>query len=257
MPSPFPGMDPYLEQEDVWHDFHERFMPLAAEVIGAQVMPAYIAKIDQHISIRELPADERRLVRRGDVTVADLRPPAPGGAPGHAAVAAPAYGRVPSAVDVERQAFIEIRDRQCRGLIAVIELLSPANKRPGPDREQYLAKRRQVLSSGAHLVEIDLLRGHPRLPLEGLRECDYYAMVSRAEERPGAGLWPLSLRDPLPTIPIPLRPPDPDARLDLQQVVSRIYDAAGYRYYIYAGALQPPLRPEDAGWAAQQLAGNS
>ena len=74
MPSPFPGMDPYLEQEDAWHDFHERFMPLAAELIGAQVMPAYIAKIDQHVYIRELPAEERRLIGRGDVTVARLRP---------------------------------------------------------------------------------------------------------------------------------------------------------------------------------------
>lgn len=256
MPSPFPGMDPYLEQEDAWHDFHERFMPLAAEVIGAQVMPAYIAKIDQHVYIRELPADERRLVGRGDVTVAELNTGA-ARAPGPALMAAPAYGRVPAPVDVERQSFIEIRDRQGRGLVTVVELLSPTNKRPGPDREQYLAKRRQLLASGAHLVEIDLLRGYPRLPLEGLPGCDYYVMVSRAEERPRAGLWPLSLRNPLPTVPIPLRSPDPDASLGLQQLMDRIYDAAGYRYYIYAGAPQPLLRPEDAAWCAPWVTGNS
>ena len=123
---------------------------------------------------------------------------------------------MPLTVDVEHLSFVEIRDRQGRDLVTVIELLSPTNKRPGPDREQYLAKRRQLLASGVHLVEIDLLRGHPRLPLDDLPPCDYYVMVSRAEERPQAGLWPLGLRDPLPPIPVPLRAADPDASLDLQ-----------------------------------------
>ena len=52
MPSPFPGMNPYLEQEDAWHDFHERFLPLVAERIAAQVDPRYIVKIDEHIYIK-------------------------------------------------------------------------------------------------------------------------------------------------------------------------------------------------------------
>ena len=60
MPSPFPGMNPYLEQEDAWHDFHERFMPLAAERIAAQVDPRYIVKIDEHVYIHELSAEQRR-----------------------------------------------------------------------------------------------------------------------------------------------------------------------------------------------------
>src|SRR6202011_1559181 len=106
--------------------------------------------------------------------------------------------------DIERVPFLEVRDRQGRELVAVIELLSPSNKRPGEDREQYLAKRRELLRSPAHLVEIDLLRGGPPMPLEDRPVCDYSVLVSRAERRPVAAFWPLRLRDRLPVIPIPL-----------------------------------------------------
>ncbi len=215
MPSPFPGMNPYLEQDDVWHDFHERFLPAAAEVIGAQVQPNYIVKIDEHVYVHELPAGSRRL----------------------------------SGVDVESESFIEIRDRRSRERVCVIELLSPANKRPGPDREQYLAKRGMLLNSPAHLVEIDLLRSGEPMPSEGRPVCAYSVAVSRVEERPDAGFWPIGLRDRLPEIPIPLRTPHPDARLDLQALLNRIYDAAGYAYYIHEGSPAPPLSPEEAAWA--------
>jgi hypothetical protein len=128
-------------------------------------------------------------------------------------------------------------------------LLSPSNKTS--DREQYLAKRRQFLASQVHLVELDLVRGGPRLPLQNLPKCDYYAIVSRAEERPRVGLWPLRLRDRLPVIPIPLRSHEPEARLDLQEVLHLVYDAAAYEDYIYKGEPEPRLRPADAKWARQ------
>ena len=89
----------------------------------------------------------------------------------------------------------------------MIELLSPSNKRAGDDREQYLAKRRELLRTPAHLVEIDLLRGWTPMPQEGRPECDYSVMVSRAEKRRAADFWPIRLRDRLPVIPFPLRPP--------------------------------------------------
>jgi hypothetical protein len=246
MPSPFPGMNPYLEQEDVWHDFHERFLPHVAEWLVPQVRPAYIVKLDEHIYIHELPAEERRFLGRADDSVTDSGAP-PMSRPTADVLQAPAYGRVPPGIDVERHAFIEIHDRRSRELVTVVELLSPSNKRAGADREQYLAKRWQLVTSPVHLVEIDLLRGGPRLPLEDLPECDYYVLVSRAEDRPRVGLWPLRLRDRLPVVPVPLRAPTPDARIDLQEVLNRLYDAAGYQDYIYTGTPQPPLHPQDAG----------
>ncbi|MGH7224123.1 MAG: DUF4058 family protein, partial [Gemmataceae bacterium] len=163
------------------------------------------------------------------------------------------HGRIPVAIDVERLSFVEIRDRRDRQLVTVLELLSPSNKRQGPDREQYLAKRRQFLAGNVHLVEIDLLRGGPRMPVEDLPDCDYCIMVSRVEKRPDVGIWPVRLRERLPVIPIPLRAPDADARLDLQEALHHLYDAAGYEDYIYTGASQPPLHPDDAAWARQFL----
>jgi hypothetical protein len=249
MPSPFPGMNPYLEQEDAWHDFHERFCPLVAEVLTAQVRPNYIVKIDEHVYIHELPEGPRQLAGRADVGLA--RSGADGASrPAAGVVEAPVHVRLP-AVDVERQSYVEIRDRNNRQLITVLELLSPSNKLAGPDREQYLAKRGHLLGTPVHFVEIDLLRGGPRLPLEGLPDCDYYVMVSRAERRPEADLWPIRLRDGLPVVQVPLRPPHADAQVDLQQVLHRIYDAAGYHDYIYQGQPQPRLSAEDAAWAQQ------
>jgi hypothetical protein len=241
-------MNPYLERDEVWQDFHQSFIPLVREVLTAQVRPAFVVKVEEYLFIHELSAEERRLLGRADVGVRPGRETALSA--GHGTILeAPVRGRLPEAVDVERHSYLEIRSREGHELVTVLELLSPSNKRPGPDREQYLAKRRQLIASPVHMVEIDLLCGGPRLPVEGLGDCDYYVMVSRAEERPEVGLWPLRLPDPLPPIRVPLRPPHADARLDLQEVLHRLYAAAGYEDYIYAGEPQPPLQGETAAWA--------
>jgi hypothetical protein len=252
MPSPFPGMNPYLEQDDAWHDFHQQFIPQISQVIVPQVRPAYIVKVEEHVYIHERSAAEREFLGRPDVSIVQRHKPS-SPRPTTKVLAAPAYGRIPLAIDVERQSFVEIRDRQSRELITVIELLSPSNKKPGGDREQYVAKRRQLLASSVHFVEIDLLRGGPRMPVEDLPDCDYCVLVSRAEERPDAEIWPLRLRERLPIIPIPLRAADGDARLDLQEALHHLYDAAGYEDYIYTHTPQPPLHPDDAAWARQFL----
>jgi hypothetical protein len=122
-----------------------------------------------------------------------------------------------------------------------------------PDREQYIAKARKVLHSWANLVEIDLLRGGPPIPWLDMPDCDYRIVVSRRGQRPRAQLWPIRLREPLPTIPIPLRPEDADARLDLQSLVHHVHDLAGYRFYIYEMELEPPLSEKDVQWTREVL----
>jgi hypothetical protein len=155
------------------------------------------------------------------------------------------------AAEVQQVGYLTIRARDGNDLITVIELLSPTNKYAGPDREQYLGKRKELLRSRAHFVEIDLLRGGPRMPPAELPTCDYYAIVSRVEERPRAGVWPWRVRDPMPPLPIPLRAPDPDARLDLKTVLDQVYDGGRYANYAYAGPPEPRLAPDDdAAWAA-------
>jgi hypothetical protein len=255
MPSPFPGMNPYLEQEDVWHDFHERFIPLVATLLGGQLRPRYIVKIDEHIFVHELTAESRRLIGRADVSVGHVysegaHNPVTETATG--LLEAPARVRLP-AMDRERLSFVEIRDRRDRELVAVLELLSPANKYLGPDREQYLANRMEILNGPAHLVEIDLLRGGPPLPADDRPECAYSVLVSRVEDCLDAAFWPIALREQLRVIPVPVRAPDSDARLDLQAVLDRIYDDAGYGDYIYGGMPRPCREGNDADWAHQFL----
>jgi len=241
-------MNPYLEESDVWQDFHNRFVPALGDALAALVRPNFIVKIEQHLFIHEPPAEQRLLTGHGDVSLARPRTSAEltGGTP---TIASPMMARIPS-VDFEKQLFLELRDRKNRDLIAVLEVLSPTNKRPGADREQYLAKRANLLRSTAHFVEIDLLRGGPKMPIEEATDCDYSIIVSRVEDRPRVNYWPLRLRQPLPPIPIPLRPPHRNVELDLQAVLHGVFDRAGYQDYIYQESPDPPLSSEDATWAA-------
>lgn len=247
MASPFPGMNPYLEQPAVWSDFHHRFCSAFAEDLTAQVRPSFIVKIDEHVYIHELPDEQRKFIGRGDVNLSTFSA-STGMTPSGGVATAPLKVDLP-AVDFERLAFLEIRDRHSGQIVTIIEFLSPSNKDSGPDREQYLAKRGQLLASPVHLVEIDLLRGGPRLPLNRLPDCDYYALVSRVEERPRADMWAWRLCERMPILPVPLRAPHLDAHVDLQKLLDRIYDAAGYEDYIYRTEPQPRLSLEDATWA--------
>lgn len=253
MPSPFPGMNPYLERDIAWHDFHERFLILGAGIIGAQVRPNYVVRVDDHLFVHELPEESRQPGGRADLSVSRTpRPVSP--TRGEVAVLEPPARIRVTQADVLREAFLEVLDRHSREVVTVIELLSPSNKRKsGPDRAQYLAKRMNVLASRANLVEIDLLRGGEAMPGDDRPACTYSVLVSRVEERPDAGFWPLGLSDRLPFIPIPLRAPHPDASLDLQALLDRVYDEAGYEFYVYDGPPHPALSAEEAAWARDFL----
>lgn len=250
MPSPFPGMNPWLEQEGLWPDFHTKFLAALNERLVRQVRPHYIVLLEQHLYVHEQPPDAPRRVGRADLPLAPAAPSSPLGRAA-AILEAPAEVELPMP-DIERVPFLEIRDRRNRELVTVLELLSPSNKR-GQDRRQYLTKREAILASAAHLVEIDLLRGGTPMPAEERPDCAYSVLVSRVEARPRAGLWPIALRERLPEIPIPLRRPDGDARLDLQDTLHAVHDAYGYEDFLYDGLPEPPLSPEDAAWARPLL----
>ncbi len=249
MPSPFPGMNPFLEQNDTWEDFHLHFITHAQEALSPVVGPNYIVKIEVRLILHELSADERRFFGRADVGITGP-PPQPAAQTTPSAVAAPFRLTLP-AVDAERVASLEIRDRRNRRVVTVLELLSPSNKNPGPDRDEYLVKRVRYLHQQTNVVEIDLRRGGARPQPPPLPPCDYYALVGRWQERPAVGFWPIALRDRLPVIPIPLTPPDADVTLDLQALLHRIYDAADYGKYIYTETPDPPLPDADQAWARQ------
>jgi hypothetical protein len=202
-----------------------------------------------------LVGDERIFFGRPDVTIKHQGGVAT--ATATRSIKAPAFGHIQPGVDTIHEPFIEIRDRETREVITVIELLSPTNKTPGSDREQYIGKRKAILSSNTHLIEIDLLRGGQRMPVEDLPASDYVVMVSRSYDRPRVELWPFSLRDPLPLIPVPLRLGRTDATLDLGPLLGDQWDAAGYEDYVYRTSPQPPLTATDAEWASGLVRGSA
>ena len=265
MPSPFPGMDPYLERPGVWHGFHTNLIVEMQRAIVAQVSPRYIVQSQESLFVGGHPDDEdfigggddgggpslgrpaRRKVAEGNVFLTGGVPhsgAADGGSNGKSAGAVlepPVRAALPSLPLPRKHRWVEVRDGRDRRLVTLVELLSPANKRRGPDRDRYARKRLEVVEAGVNLVEIDLLRGGgPRLPVFGLPACDYYALVARPGERDDVGVWPIGLRDPLPAVPVPLRPPDADARLDLQALLTAVYDSCRLDVYAYDA---PPTRP--------------
>lgn len=251
MTSPFPGMNPWIEQDALWHDFHQRFLTEMSVVIAAKVSPRYYVALEEHVYIQEPPESRPRFLGRPDLSIRSTEEV--GIRTSNAISEAPDYTILPEPMDLVHESFLEIRDTENQHLATVLELLSLSNKQPGYDRDAYIAKRRQYLLSDVNFVEIDLLHGGPRMPIEELPPCDYYVLVKRATERTRAGVWPIRLRDRIPEIHVPLRYPDPDVVLDLQAILHSVYDSASYRHRIYRGAPKPKLVADDVQWAEDVL----
>jgi hypothetical protein len=273
MPSPFPGMDPYLEAPDIWPDFHEAF---AGEVRAAlnQTLPApYYARLEMRpeVGIVEDGGYQRRIVP--DVAV--VQPTQPRAGEGGVAVLEASRTMISPSFEVRvasepiRHPFVEIRDPS-RGhrLVTLIEIASPSNKHAGPDRQAYLRKQAEVRGSDASLIELDLLRTGERLitdpsaraAVEGFTPApDYLALVDRSWTRAEAPwvcqVFPVQLTGMLPVIPVPLRQGQDEVPLDLQHAFNRAYDGGPYRRGAvdYGASPQPPLSAEGAAWAAQRL----
>lgn len=248
MPSPLPGMDPWLEHPARWPNVHQRLVTYAGDHLGAQVGEGYYVAIGERIYV-ETPS--RTLYP--DVSVIDSPAPPPV-RPGAAAVA-----DVPTVVRLRpverREPYLELRTADAdERVVTVIELLSPANKRLGAGRELYLRKQAEVLASDASLVEVDLLRtGEPTvaLPAELSGDAAYRAVVSRASDREARELYPIGLRGRLPRVGVPLLPGVADLVLDLGAVLTEVYDRGGFgRRLDYQGTEPvPPLDPDDLTWA--------
>jgi hypothetical protein len=152
---------------------------------------------------------------------------------------------------------VEIRAMAAQELVTVIEILSPVNKRPGHEAHRdYQRKRRDILRSPVHLLELDLLRGGERPPLEEpVPTVPYYVTLSREGYRPVVTVWPIQLADSLPVLPIPLLEPDPDASLDLAAAVASVYDRGAYASQIdYRQPPPPPILSEtESIWLDQRL----
>jgi hypothetical protein len=253
VPSPFPGMNPFIEQSDLWPDFHTKFLAAINERLVPQVRPRYFVLLEQHVYVHEQPPDHPEPEGRADLSVAHGEQDVERRTRADVLdIEAPAEVEL-TFQETERVPYLEVRDRKNRELVTMLELLSPTNKR-GEDRKEYITKRRELLKSNAHYVEIDLLRGGRPMPASNRPDSDYSVLLSQVENRPRAAFWPLQLRQRLPEIPIPLRSPDEDARIDLQELLHRVYDAYAYEDFIYRSSPQPLLSPEDEAWAQSLIA---
>jgi hypothetical protein len=219
-------MDPYLEDPAFWPDFHATFVPAWREVIADRLPENYEARLDEQFKLIELPAGDRRSFRP-DVGVFKHDLPSAPSSEASLATIEPAILTLPEVVEV-RDVWIEIYHRPERQLVAVLELLSPSNKH-GSGRGQYMLKRNGLIMEGVHLVELDLLRDGERLPTqEPLPPGDYYFIVSRADRRPECEVYTWTTDDQLPTVPVPLKLPDPDIFVSLAEVFAITYERGKY-----------------------------
>lgn len=264
MPSPFSGMDPFLEHPDLFPDFHDSFITYLREFTQPALRPPYLSGIGRRtwieVSERYVEPDVEVLRsttlrsqtgRLGGAAVAELTP------------SQPVVVHVPH--DERREPFIEIfigrgRDRR---LVTVIELLSLTNKTPGEHgRDLYQRKQREVLDSKVNLVEIDLLRSGRHttaVPEDRLRETvapfDYHVCIHRFDNLEDYFVYGIQLDERLPTIDVPLLPEDGSVPVDLQAVFNRCYDAAPYAQEVdyQHDVPDPPLTADQTAWTNRLL----
>ena len=250
-PSPFPGMDPYLE--GYWSDVHLSLLFVIKEELQPRLSPGLRARSEERVLVEEAGSITGEY--RSDVAVvlvgpAGAKPAATAGAAGTAT----AVIEFPRVAPVER--WIEIVDtRAGHRVVTAIEILSPVNKAAGQTNADYRQKVVDYADGGTNLVEIDLLRStraRMRVPWTAIRpefRGSYMACVRRATPLERWECHPIGLRDRLPAIPVPLRPGEPDVVLDLQPLIDRVYTAGGHDDLDYTVDPDPPLAADDAAWA--------
>jgi hypothetical protein len=254
MPSPFPGMDPYLEHPDLWPDVHNGLIAALRDALAPVLRPRYYVALEERTYLDDPP--ELLLVGRPDLAVVAAAGAGPPGARERPREPRSVEVELPLAVPV-RETYLEVRGVADADVVTVIELLSPANKRPGAGRRLYLDKRLSILATRTSLVELDLLRAGEPMPTRGpATPGEYRILVSRGWRRPRAELIPFGVRDPLPPCPVPLRQGEDEPTLALGAVVGALYDRAGYDLRIdYQRDPVPPLTGDDVSWAAGVVAG--
>ena len=255
MRCPFPGMDPYLEHPGIWEDFHHAFITHVKEQLAGNSTDSYDFRANEEVRIIAAEPVEPRSLKPDVAVVFDRTVPRSGfrSEGGAAVLEAPEVDLGEIEWTEVRHSWLEVRRLPDRELIAIIELLSPWNK-VGMGYAEFCAKRAAALRRGVHWVELDLLVGGERTPLAQPRPPgDFYALVVRGE-RPGkAKVHAWGIRDRLPTIPIPLRAPDPDLPLDLAQAFAETYERSRLDKALRGLYPQPPIAAfadADRQWAA-------
>ncbi len=219
MPSPFPGMDPYLEHPALWPDWHNSLLISVADYITPKVAPRYFVALGR----------STYLLEAGDNILGEPIP----------------------VNDEVGENFLEVREVTSGKLVTILELLSAVNKLHGKGRADYEEKRDQVFQSRTNLVEVDLLRaGEPMAVVGRPARSDYRILVSRGSRRPHAQLYTFNLRQPIPQFPLPLLPGDEEPPVEMNTILHAMYERARFDLRLdYSQPPVPPLAEADAAWA--------
>lgn len=251
MPYPFPGMNPWLENPELWRGVHQRLITALADELAPQLEPRYFVDVETHTYISTTPNGPIR-TRYPDLSVLTA-----GGAP---VLAPPAAETLPVLIDLPlpepyEEPYLEVRLLPDGEVVTVIELLSHTNKRAGDERRSYEKKREQFIDSDVHFVEIDLLRAYTPMPYTEHLAADYRIFIRRRERGRKAFVYPFSVRQPIPRFSLPLLPDDQEPVVDLGTLLHALYDRARYRLIInYKQPPTPQLSPTDTAWATECLA---
>jgi hypothetical protein len=259
MASPFPGMNPYLEQPAFWSSFHSRLIVAIADTLAPALRPQYYIEVETR-SYMDTP-DGELLIGIPDAVIFKGSPPARAAGQPMSVGRSTALERPPIRVTLPmpiaiKERYLEIRQVSDDKVITVIEILSPANKRRGRGRDTYEAKRLAVLGSASHLVEIDLLRDNPPLAINSADELsDYYVLVSIASQRPSAQLYSFTIKETFPNFLMPLKETDKPIIVDMQSIFRGVCDRASYDLRIdYTQPIPPPkLSAADQDWVKDLL----
>lgn len=256
MENPFPGMNPYLEQ--YWRDVHQRLIVYACDQLQGELPSGLRARIEERVYVESQEGDYR--VVYPDIHIVERPRPERTAVRSESGVAVAEPLVIHLKREPVRQGYLEIIDvGSGNRVLTVVEFVSPSNKAPGEGQELYLRKQQDVLDAGASLVEIDLTRSGHRVfavaseLIPPSHRTAYQACVCRGWKPDLAEVYRLPLTERLPAIPVPLRPTDADARLDLQALIDQCYRNGRYDDLDYRAPLAPPLDPADAAWANELL----
>lgn len=237
--SPFIGMDPYTEARGLWKGIHTQLIgELSTHLLPPLLAPAYYIDVEPSLQVRSQQSHYPDLQV---VTSSPVRTEKPFGS--NLPVAQPtATVMVEEQEEEEEESAIVVREVNSEQLVAVIEILSYSNKTSGAEkRARYLLKRRELLSNGVNLVEVDLLRWGQRI-LTTLPNQPYHILVSRADERPRTQVWSFGLDSLIPDTPLPLIEPNEQVPIPLQSAFTTIYQSRRFRQRLdYHVDPPPPL----------------
>jgi len=256
MPSPFPGMDPWLERPTLWPDVHDSLILALRKVLTPLLRPRYYVAVQQRTVVAVVASEFDPMIPDIAVVKSNISFPS-------VAESTSIFLDEPFVVEVPEpemitEDYLEVVDAADDKVVTIIEILSPSNKYTGKDRKKYEFKRNRIFQTNTSLVEIDLLRDGTPMPFTFLQtngvQRHYRIFVKRGDRARRAFLYPFDVRQPIPVFPLPLQRGDVEPPIQLGKVLQDVYDEGGYDMRIdYSQPPVPPLSEADAKWAEEIL----